>query len=117
MTTFGTRLRFLRKKQSNMTQEQLGKILNVSPSTIGMYERGEREPSYKLLVKIATHFQVSIDYLLDHNLDGKFSFPILSENDEYILQLKQEYPELFSFLTTATKQEIKKLIKILKIIK
>ena len=116
MTTFGARLRFLRK-QSTLTQEQLGKILNLSPSSVGMYERGEREPSYNVLVKIATHFQVSIDYLLDHNLDGKFSFPILSENDEYILHLKQEYPELFSYLTKATKSEIKKLIKILKIIK
>jgi len=115
MTTFGTRLRFLRK-QANLTQEQFGKILNVSPSSIGMYERGEREPSYKLLIEIATYFQVSIDYLLDHNLDGKLSFPSLSKDDEYILHMKQEHPEFFKYLTKATTTDLKKLIDILKII-
>ena len=116
MTTFGTRLRFLRK-QATLTQEQLGNILNVSPSTIGMYERGEREPSYSLLVKIATHFQVSIDYLLDHNMAEKNLFPSLSKDEEYILHLKQEYPELFTYLTNATKTDLKKLIDIIKIIR
>lgn len=115
MTNFGTRLRFLRKR-ATLTQAELGNILNVSPSTIGMYERGEREPSYKILVKIATHFQVSIDYLLGHNLDGQLALPSLSENDEYILHLIQEHPKLFTYLTRATKSDLNKLIDILKII-
>lgn len=116
MTNFGKRLRYLRKQHKHLTQEELSKILNISPSSIGMYERGEREPSYKLLVEIANFFKVSVDYLLDHNPDGLHTFPKVSESDEYLLLLKQEHPKLFQYIETATTDELKKLINILKIL-
>lgn len=119
MSLFGKRLRFLRKR-SNLTQDQLAKILNVSTSSIGMYERGEREPSFKVLIDIAKYFSVSIDYLLGNNHDENSTIqnPLqsLSDKEEYILHLQQDYPELFEFLRNATETELKKLIKIIKVI-
>lgn len=119
MSLFGKRLRFLRKR-SNLTQDQLAKILNVSTSSIGMYERGEREPSFKVLIDIAKYFSVSIDYLLGNNHDENSTIqnPLqsLSDKEEYILHLQQDYPELFEFLRIATETELKKLIKIIKVI-
>lgn len=119
MSLFGKRLRFLRKR-SNLTQDQLAKILNVSTSSIGMYERGEREPSFKVLIDIAKYFSVSIDYLLGNNHDESSAIqnPLesLSDKEEYILHLQQDYPELFEFLRNATETELKKLIKIIKVI-
>lgn len=119
MSLFGKRLRFLRKR-SNLTQDQLAKILNVSTSSIGMYERGEREPSFKVLIDIAKYFSVSIDYLLGNNQDENSTIqnPLqsLSDKEEYILHLQQDYPELFEFLRNATETELKKLIKIIKVI-
>lgn len=38
---FNKNLKSLRKSK-NLLQKDLADILNVSPSTIGMYERGER---------------------------------------------------------------------------
>jgi HTH-type transcriptional regulator, competence development regulator len=61
--TFGKRLRFLRKKK-NMTQKDLADVFNLSESTIGMYERDEREPSFEFVRQLADFFNVTTDYLL-----------------------------------------------------
>ncbi len=39
-------------------------MFQLSESAIGMYERDEREPSFKLTNEIADRFNVSTDYLL-----------------------------------------------------
>ena len=60
------RLRKLRK-QKGMTQSELAKIADVSTSSIRMYEQGRRLPELLTLKKIASFFNVSIDYLLDND--------------------------------------------------
>jgi transcriptional regulator with XRE-family HTH domain len=70
MYSFGRRLRELRVKK-RMTQKELSKKFRVSESTIGMYERDEREPNFQLLQEIANFFEVSTDYLLDRNNSGE----------------------------------------------
>ncbi len=60
---FGERLKQLRKEH-NMLQKDVADLLNVSPSTIGMYERNQRDPDTVTLQFIAKHFDVSVDYLL-----------------------------------------------------
>lgn len=47
------------------TQEELGKILNVSKATISKYENGTVDVSIDSLIKIANHYNVSIDYILN----------------------------------------------------
>ena len=70
---FGDRLKELREEKE-MTQEELGKLLNVSRQTISGYEAGAIEPSIANLVKLANIFNVSLDYILGrtkerHNLN------------------------------------------------
>ena len=59
---FGDILKDLRKK-SNMTQDELAQKLNVAKSTISMYERGERLPSFDIVTAIADIFRVDVDVL------------------------------------------------------
>ncbi len=59
----GTRISELRKN-AHMSQFQLAKVLKVGTSTLGMYETNKREPSPKVLRRIADYFNVSTDYLL-----------------------------------------------------
>ena len=59
----GARIAALRR-QRNMSQGALAAMLNISPSAVGMYEQGRREPSLELLVEMARIFGVSADYLL-----------------------------------------------------
>lgn len=61
--SLNTRLKELRK-ENGITQSELAKSLNVSRSSIAMYENGERIPSYETLEVISDFFNVSILYLL-----------------------------------------------------
>lgn len=65
---FSQTLRELRKARK-LTQDGLARILKTSPSTISMYERGEREPSFDALNAIADFFCVSTDYLLGNSFE------------------------------------------------
>lgn len=60
---FGTRLHTLRKERK-LRQEDMAKQLGIARTTYAMYEQGKREPDYNTLIKLATFFEVSIDYLL-----------------------------------------------------
>ena len=69
---FGQHLRTLRTSQG-LSQKQLADILNISPSTIGMYEQNRRIPDLKMLKEIASVFEVSLDSLLDNNFTNDTS--------------------------------------------
>ena len=47
-----------------LTQDELAKSLKMSRSTIGMYEKGAREPDFETLEAIADFFNVDMDYLI-----------------------------------------------------
>ena len=59
----GARIAALRR-EAGLNQAELAERLQVSPSAIGMYEQGRREPSADTLVAMAQLFGVSVDYLL-----------------------------------------------------
>jgi transcriptional regulator with XRE-family HTH domain len=63
MDMLGARIAALRRSRG-MSQSQLAQELGVSPSAIGMYEQGRREPSAATVVALSNLFQVSTDYLL-----------------------------------------------------
>ena len=66
---FSTVLKELRKKY-NMTQDELAKKLNVAKSTVSMYERGERMPSFEIIEILSDIFNVSIDTLYGREGDS-----------------------------------------------
>lgn len=59
----GPRIALLRRGMG-WSQGDLARHLQVSPSAIGMYEQGRREPSAEMLVTLARVFDVTVDYLL-----------------------------------------------------
>lgn len=86
MKTFGNIIRDLRK-QKGITQKELAQSLKLSESTIGMYERNERQPDYNTLIRIADYFKVSTDFLLgrDFYTKGKSND---SELDQWLNDIK-----------------------------
>ena len=59
----GERITALRRAKG-LNQKQLAEKLSISPSAIGMYEQGRREPSLALIVELAKILSVSTDFLL-----------------------------------------------------
>lgn len=51
----------------NLTQSELSRRVNVTKATISAYENDTRQPSYRVLIKIAQLFNVSIDNLLGYS--------------------------------------------------
>ena len=52
------------RRQAGLSQSGLAQLLRISPSTVGMYEQGRREPSLATVVEMARIFSVTTDYLL-----------------------------------------------------
>ena len=61
--TFGDRLAYARK-QKEMRQADLGKLVGTSGDIIGKYERGENMPSIEVATKMADALGVTLDYLV-----------------------------------------------------
>lgn len=47
-----------------LSQREVANSLNLSSSIISSYETGERTPSVEVLIRLATLYQCSTDYLL-----------------------------------------------------
>lgn len=66
--TNGERLKYLREK-NGLTQKDIATRLGVESAAISKYELDMREPNIEALKKLATIFNVSIDYLLGRTPD------------------------------------------------
>lgn len=84
MGSLGARIAYLRNKRG-ISQEELARYLKIGKSTLGMYETDRREPSYETTQKIATYFEVTIDWLVTGK-EKKMS-AVLSEKDKKIIEL------------------------------
>lgn len=58
-----TRIRDLRE-DSDLTQTQISRFLNISQVAYSYYEIGKREIPINLLCKLADYYNTSVDYLL-----------------------------------------------------
>lgn len=77
---FGTRLKNLRK-QAGLTQQQLAIQLGITKSVVSFYELQERSPSPEVLIKLASIFHVSADYLLGLDTRETIDVSDLDEKD------------------------------------
>ncbi len=83
---FGEILKDLRKR-AGLTQEQLGEQIGKSKSVVSFYELRERSPSPAILVKLASVFHVSTDYLPGVDPSRRLDVSELSEEDITVITL------------------------------
>lgn len=88
------------REDRDISRKDLATVLNISVSTLGMYEQGRREPNIDMLIKIANYFDVSIDFLVGRSFKN--------ENNEMLTKalhvknqidkLPQEYKDIINFM-------------------
>lgn len=83
---FGKILKELRLK-AGLTQKQLATQIGITKSVISFYELQERVPSPAVLVKLATAFHVSTDYLLGIDHIRRLDVSGLTEDDIKVVSL------------------------------
>jgi transcriptional regulator with XRE-family HTH domain len=89
MDTLADILKKLRKS-NNLTQAELGKILGVGKTTISMYETGNSTPSDEIKLKIAEHFNISLDFLLGNSNIILIDQPELSLHQKVALKFADQ---------------------------
>ena len=88
---YGTRIAAERERLG-LTQAELADKVNVSQKSISKYERGDRQPNFETITKLANVFGVSIDYLLGR--EGAQSIPQSSDPDESLAKFMSDYDRL-----------------------
>jgi transcriptional regulator with XRE-family HTH domain len=70
------------RESENKTSKEMAAILGKSKTTYSNWELEKAKPSYADLIKIADHFKVTIDFLLEH------------EKSELVVITKEDYDGL-----------------------
>lgn len=96
---FKDRLKELRKEKK-LTQVKLGEMLSYGYTAIANYESGRNQPSIPDLKKIASIFNVSMDYLLGVN-DIRHPYVIDDETAEF-----NEFRRRYAMLNDDSKEEL-----------
>ena len=87
MVDFGQKLRNLRL-EAGMTQAELAQRLDITKAVISYYELHERCPSTEVLIKLASIFHISTDYLLGISNRKMIDVSDLSEEEvRFLLSL------------------------------
>lgn len=79
MNNTAERLKTLREHY-HLSQNDVAKILKVSPALISSYERNERTPSLQKLASLADLYHTTTDYLLCRSHFMESNGPFLSVN-------------------------------------
>lgn len=95
-STIGERIKMLRTN-AKLNQKDIADRIDVSKSTIGMYEQNRRMPDIETLVKLAICFGVTTDYLLGKNApenpEKKELFDIVNGMSDGEIKQFREYAE------------------------
>lgn len=94
------------RKQKKKTQQEMADFLGVTRPAYTAYERGNRNPDYDTLRKLADFFDVTTDYLL-----GRSDHPRLSEKVEKEVDAEvEELMEIIEGLPEDEKDKMKEKI-------
>lgn len=106
---FGKRIRAVRKN-AGYTQNDFCSLLDIPQSTLSAYETDRMQPTVSSLVKIATKFNVSLDWLCGIKKPNDTSLElntVLTEAEEFLMELEKRRER--------EKSEIEKLLRKLKL--
>lgn len=89
-----------KRKEQNMTQEQLAERLSVSNKTISKWETGKCMPDYTVIKSLCEELQVTVSELMDaEETEGK---SVRVYDDDQILDLLRRTQELEKQKVTLT---------------
>ena len=85
----GSRIAALRRR-AGLSRSELAQRLRISPSAVGMYEQGRREPAVETLLAMARVFDVTMDYLLTGaEQEGKEEQPVSQTLTDAVIQTEE----------------------------
>lgn len=83
----------LNELRGNYTQVQMAQILGLPRETYRNYEVGKREPPIDVLIKIAKHFGVSVDYLIGYDSSSSSSSCDFTLEEQALIEQYRRVPD------------------------
>lgn len=111
MISLGQRISTYRIKRG-LSQYDLGELVGMSTSTVGMWETDKRDPNSKMIVKLANIFGVTCDELLGNVVEPE---SCQSLNDQK--KISSEIERLINELLVADSNKQNELIQFWNFIK
>ena len=81
----------LKRKEKNLTQEQLAEQLNISNKTVSKWETGKCMPDYSVIKNLCEVLEITISELMDGEEEKEI---IRSYDEEQTLELLRRVQEL-----------------------
>ena len=113
----GKRIKSLRKEKG-LTQEELGKAINVTKVSICCYEKGTRTPSLDTLNDLSEVFGVDANFFLNKDIfvnedTTEYGIYISKEEQEFITELRKN-KKLHNLILENPKRSVELIDKKLK---
>lgn len=102
--------------KNNLTQEELGKLLNVSKVSVCHWEKGIKKPSSKNLILLSKVLQVPLEYLIGNDTyvvaenDASYHMYLAKEEVNIILELRK-HKQLYQDLIENTERTLERIDK------
>ena len=106
MTSFGKRLRMLRREK-DITMVELAAVIGTTQPTISKYERGIHEPDLPMVKALAEYFDVSVSYITGETDTRE---PYYKVTDQYINDLVNDLESEGYDIKDKSRDEIIKLM-------
>ena len=82
------------KEDADLTQKQVSEIIGVSVNHYGKYERGETDIPFEKAIKLAEHYNVSLDYIAGRtNYKQGANNPELTEDELLLIKKYRQLSE------------------------
>lgn len=85
MESFGTRLKQLRNSK-HLRQDQVAELIGVNKAAVSYYENDTRQPPFATLVRLASIYNVTTDYLLGVNTSYSIDLSGLTPADVAVVE-------------------------------
>lgn len=84
------------RQEKNLTQRQLAKIANTTPTSVSAYEKGQKTPSIEVLCNIANALETSVDWLCG-NTESKGNYTTL-DAIRILAQINGQFGDIITFM-------------------
>lgn len=81
------------RTEKKLSQQELADHMQINRSTYARYETSQTQPDFDTLFKLATFYDVSIDYLLGYS-DEKNTYANITPTQKTILNFFENSPSL-----------------------
>lgn len=88
----GTQIRNLIDREG-ITQKQLAQELHISTTTLNGYIQNRRQPDARMVMRIASYFKTSMDYIYGFKSFGEVSPVFCNKEERCLIDIYREMPQ------------------------